>query len=292
MDFDNMTSEQFHLQFATEEACAEFIYRFKWPHGYFCPRCNHPHAYLTHTRRLPLYECMRCRHQTSLTTGTILEGSRTPLRKWLFAIFLLSRTDQGTNAVELARAIQVTYKTAWLMLLKIRQSLHTANKQTKLTGSVQVNSAVYGRPYNPSVRKHPKEHFLLVGSSINETEKANILKIHFVQPDHTQYRQISRYAVLTFNQLHIDTQTANIECNLGLYSPKRKRPLMKYASLACKWVNQTFHGIGFKYLQFYLDEFCYRYNLTQRQEPIFRRLMNLIFSNTKCKNDFRLSLAS
>ncbi|MFC5450384.1 transposase [Paenibacillus aestuarii] len=292
MDFDNMTLDQFQRQFNTEDACAELIYRFKWPTGYFCPRCNHKYAYLTQTRRLPLYECMSCRHQTSLTTGTMLEGSRTPLRKWLLAIFLLSRTDQGTNAVQLARVIQVTYKTAWLMLHKIRQSLHTADKQNKLTGTVQVNSAVYGRPYNPSVRKHPKEHFLIVGSSINEIGNANILKIQLVQSDNIQYRRITRLDILTFNQLHIDSQAANIACNVGLYSPKRKRPLMKYASLASKWLNQTFHGIGFKHLQIYLDEFCYRFNLTQLHQPIFRNLLNLIFSHTKIYTSHPLSMTS
>ncbi|MEW9698384.1 transposase [Paenibacillus sp. SI8] len=90
-----MSLAQFRNQFSTEESCISYISQTKWPNGFVCPRCNQRHAYVTVTRRLPLYECSRCRHQTSLLAGTVMEGIRTDLRKWLLALFFVSRTNKG-----------------------------------------------------------------------------------------------------------------------------------------------------------------------------------------------------
>ncbi|WP_260982263.1 transposase, partial [Paenibacillus sp. 32O-W] len=55
----------FRNRFKTEEDCIQFIYQAKWPDGFSCPRCRHRQAYVIRSRRLPLYECRSCRHQTS-----------------------------------------------------------------------------------------------------------------------------------------------------------------------------------------------------------------------------------
>jgi len=112
-----------------------FFYRMKWPDGFRCPRCLHPRAYTIRGRSLPLYQCMQCRHQTSLKAGTVLEKSRTPLEKWAEAIRAMSRLH-SINAVQLMTKIRVTYKTAWSMLRKLRQSLHAMDSGQPLTGRV------------------------------------------------------------------------------------------------------------------------------------------------------------
>jgi transposase-like protein len=66
-------------RFSTEEACINYLFQVKWPHDFLCPRCETRQAYTIYTRRLPLYECTSCRHQTSLTVGTVMEGSKTEL---------------------------------------------------------------------------------------------------------------------------------------------------------------------------------------------------------------------
>jgi transcription elongation factor Elf1 len=78
MDWE-LSIEAFGRRFDTDEACARKLYRIKWPEGYLCPVCRHREASVIRTRRLPLYECKRCHHQTSLTVGTVMEKSKTPL---------------------------------------------------------------------------------------------------------------------------------------------------------------------------------------------------------------------
>jgi len=277
MNFTSMSIEQFHTRFDSEEACFEIVAANKWPNGFNCPRCSHRHAYVTCTRRLPLYECSSCRHQTSLIAGTIMEGSRTTLRKWLLAIFLVSRTEQGTTAVEIQEKLQVTYKTAWSMLHKIRQKLQLANHQSSLSGNVQINSAVYGRPFNPSVHKHPQEHLLLVGASQDENGEIHNLKIKHTLPNHPKERHIARSHINDFCENYVQTPKERMHIVTGLYSPKKRRPLMSLAAQASKWINQTFHGIGSKYLQLYLDEFCFRFNYGKQKQSFFNDLSLLCF---------------
>ncbi|NRF91126.1 IS1595 family transposase [Paenibacillus frigoriresistens] len=269
------TLEQFHQQFPTEEACIDYFFSTKWPSGFSCPHCGHSHAYITSTRRLPLYECLQCHHQTSLTAGTIMAGSRTSLHKWLTSIFLISRTETGTNAVALSKIISVTYKTAWLILHKIRHAISTTDRGTLLSGIVQVNSAVYGKPYNPYFRNHPQEHYLLAGSSLDIQGDPSYFKLKLVLKIHIKEKLFQRSAALDFTQQHIESHTSSIEFVTGRFSSKRFRALIAFASLAGKSINNTFHGIGQKYLQHYLDEFCFKVNLTLREAPIFQHLTHL-----------------
>jgi transposase-like protein len=117
-----LTLEEFVQKFNTEQACADYLYEQKWPDGYCCPRCEERQASKITTRRLHLYECLHCGHQASLTVGTVMENSSTDLRKWFTAFYLVSR-QWGISAVELRDRIEVTYKTAWLMLMFIRKPL-------------------------------------------------------------------------------------------------------------------------------------------------------------------------
>ncbi|MGO4275401.1 DDE transposase, partial [Paenibacillus sp. TAF58] len=204
-----------------------------------------------------------------------MAGSRTSLHKWLTAIFLISRKEQGTNAVALSKIISVTYKTAWLIFHKIRHAISTADQGTLLSGIIQVNSAVYGKPYNPYFRNHPQEHYLLAGSSLNIQGEPSYIKLKLVPKIHVKDKLFQRSATLNFTQQHVQSHTSSIEFITGRFSSKRFRALLAIAAQGGKSINNTFHGIGQKYLQHYLDEFCYKVNLTLHEAPIFQHLTHL-----------------
>src|SRR5271157_3500821 len=83
---ESLSLEEFQERFSTEEACQEYLFGIRWPEGYSGPRCGHDRYYFHGPRHL--YECKACRYQVSLTAGTIFHGTRTPLRKWFWMIFL------------------------------------------------------------------------------------------------------------------------------------------------------------------------------------------------------------
>jgi hypothetical protein len=153
--------------------------------------------------------------------------------------------------------------------------IHSSDNQNRLSGSVRINSAIYGRPYNPSVHKHRQEHLLLVGSSVNVWNQFTHLKIKHVLLPNPKERHIPRIETKAFHQQHIESDAQNVDIVTGFYTPSRLRPLLIFAKQASKWINSTFRGLGPKHLQKYLDEFSYRLNLSSKNIPIFAHLVQL-----------------
>jgi transposase-like protein len=127
-------------RFATEEACEAYLFRWRWPEGFRCPRCRHAKCF--RLSRRPLYQCARCRHQASVTAGTVFHKSLLPLPVWFRAIFLVTRGEQGISSLRLQRELDLgSYRTAWLLQRKIRRSLREGSA-FPLRDLVQSTSAV------------------------------------------------------------------------------------------------------------------------------------------------------
>ncbi|WP_309122632.1 IS1595 family transposase [Paenibacillus sp.] len=176
------------------------FFRRRWPNGFSCPSCGYGAYYTISTRHLPLYECRLCGHQTSVTAGTVMAKTRTPLAKWAAAIELLASTN-GVNAKRLAALIDVKHKTAWLMLRKFRQAIGEVEDAFKLQGTVHTGHLFLAPKYISSSLPHR----------------------------------------LNSDRMH-------------------RSPLRDCILEARSWMNRLFNGVGTKYLQSYLDEFCFRWN--------------------------------
>ncbi|WP_019422878.1 transposase [Paenibacillus sp. OSY-SE] len=267
------TLEQLLAHFHSEESCVNEVYRRKWPQGFVCPRCGHREAYTVRSRRLPLYECRSCRHQCSLIAGTVMEGSRTALRKWLAAIWLISRTDKGINAVQLSSLIQVTYKTAWAMLHKLRAVMSAADAERPLDQDVRAALTSYGPPFTPLFELHPKEHPFLIAASMNNPDNIPIyVKMKLVIREHLSYKSLVSAGRGAFVSQHVSCHASNIDIMNHPFRFRRPNALRYIADQAKAWINNTFHGLGGTYLQAYLDEYCYRYNLESQNVSIWERL--------------------
>ena len=85
-------------QYGTEAKCQDALFQHRWPRGFECPDCGN-----TTGCRLArgLYQCHRCRHQTSLTAGTIFHATHLPLTTWFLAIYLLTQRKSGISALAL-----------------------------------------------------------------------------------------------------------------------------------------------------------------------------------------------
>ncbi|MTI82891.1 MAG: IS1595 family transposase [Firmicutes bacterium] len=112
---------EFQQRFSSEEACQEHLFNMRWAEGFECPRCGCKEYYHISSRRH--YQCRDCNYQASLTAGTIFHKTRTALRKWFWAIFLVANDKRGFSALSLQHSIDVSYPTAWLMLHKIRTAM-------------------------------------------------------------------------------------------------------------------------------------------------------------------------
>jgi transposase-like protein len=281
-----------------------YLYQCKWPGGFSCPRCEHRHSYIIRTRNIPLYQCAQCRHQTSLTAGTIMEHTRTSLDKWLIALNRMALPG-GISAIQLQKEIRVSYKTAWFMLKRVRLAISMMDMHFPLFGSVRAELAFYGDGGRPSLYRNIREHSLVAMASFSDNvdyrnKSCNIksettsiqifevaaeaepvpsklpayVKLKIANPATMINRRMPEVLQPLFFNKHIHTDSQlNSLAPMSAANLNDERYFLKRVALQAKrWVTETFHGIGAKYLQLYWDEFCFRLNCHGQHKPILPSL--------------------
>jgi transposase-like protein len=113
--------------FADDNLAREWLEARVWPNGPVCPHCGatSEHATrLTGSKHRPgVYQCNACREQFTVTVKTVFERSKVPLSKWLAALFLLTASKKGVSAHQIHRSLNVSYKTAWFMMHRLREAM-------------------------------------------------------------------------------------------------------------------------------------------------------------------------
>lgn len=248
----------------SQEDCEHALFAAKWPTGFRCPRCEHSQYYEIATRQRPLLECRSCAHQTSLTAGTVLEGSRTPLMKWFQAMFLM---QLGISARRLAELIGVTYKTAWLMNHKLRHAIGVRDLERPLDGDLQLLDEYYGYEYHRYLgsllmQDMLKPQPIVVGASVNGAGDIVHLKMKAVDgpegDDATRHSADCEETVARFVQKHVADGAAHERAERLERGHRGQTALHVAWRDAVRWLTWTFGGIGPKHLQAYLNEFCFR----------------------------------
>lgn len=130
------------MKFASEEACHQYLAACRWPDGFVCPQCGQQRAYeLGNQRR---WQCVACRHQVSLTVGTVLHNTKTPLTVCFWAAYLMTTDKHGVSALLLQRQLALRrYETAWMMLHKFRRAMVNLVREP-LRGEVEVDETWVG----------------------------------------------------------------------------------------------------------------------------------------------------
>ncbi len=128
--------------FSDPMICLETAAKAKWPNCQpECPKCGGKRVSFVSTRKT--WTCLKCRKQFSVKVGTIFEDSPIGLDKWLVAMWMLANYKNGVSSYEVARALQVTQRTAWFMLHRIRHAQHHASIN-KMTGTVEADETFIG----------------------------------------------------------------------------------------------------------------------------------------------------
>ncbi|MGG1878991.1 IS1595 family transposase [Paenibacillus cisolokensis] len=247
--------QSFNSRYSSEQACMETLIAMKWPSGFICPRCAHTRCSRLTSRRITLFECGRCKHQTSALVSTMFEGTRLPLLKWFMALELFLLPD-GISAMRLSQVIGVTYKTAWLMLHKIRHAALEFDARELLYGEVKVNSDQYGRNPSRCSVSHPYATAVTVACSIAESGELQQVKIRLVPHKRGGDERATRRDLTAFIDEHVDAGTSAVQLfpqAFRLYAPLRKVVREAWQSL-----KSTYGALGVKHLQAYLNEYTRR----------------------------------
>ena len=92
----------------------------------------------------PVFQCTRCRHQVSLTAGTVFENTKLPLTRWFLAMYLLTQSKNGLSAMALGRQLGVSYNTAWSLKHKLMQVMKERDESGRLGHIVRWTMPTWG----------------------------------------------------------------------------------------------------------------------------------------------------
>ncbi len=129
--------------FPDEESALRWFEERFWPNGRTCGHCGGTNTKEASHTKMP-YWCSDCRSYFSIKTGTLLEYTQLPLRKWVFAIYLHLTSLKGISSMKLHRDIGVSQKTAWHMLQRIRQAFDDSDDSGPFDGPVEVDESYFG----------------------------------------------------------------------------------------------------------------------------------------------------
>ncbi len=130
-------------RFPDEQTCRDFFEKARWNGNSSCPHCKSERI----SKRFKdgkTYFCGECRKPFTVKIGTIFEDSALPMQKWFFAIYLMTAHKKGVSSCQLSRDIQVTQKTAWFMLQRIRHAMKTKSLFKQIKGTVEVDETYVG----------------------------------------------------------------------------------------------------------------------------------------------------
>ncbi len=148
----------FFERYGTEAKCYRVLYKARWPRGFRCPCCRGRARSRFRREGRVYYQCRACRHQTTLTSGTLFEASKVPLTMWFLAMHLLTASKTNLSALELKRHLGVCYRTAWRMKQKIMEAMTEREEGRQLAGFVQIDDAYLGGERNGGKRGRGSEN--------------------------------------------------------------------------------------------------------------------------------------
>ncbi len=284
---------EWQSRFQTERDCLNYLQELKWPNGFICPQCGHAHAHFIQTRQL--YQCSACQHQTSIKAGTLFHRSHLPLRKWFWAIYFVGSDKGSISAVRLSQLIEVNWRTAWLMLKKLRQAMGHRDSLYLLSYVIEVDDAlVGGKRSGKRGRGAAGKTAVLIACESKEDQSGYIAMKVVNSVNHETVRGFTKKSVVDSQKIHSDALPAlNVihethDHEARVTPPNKVDKWLSWVHIAIgnlkTFLLGTFHGVSGKYLQEYLNEFCYRYNRRFFEREIPNRLLNLAIIHAPIKS--------
>jgi transposase-like protein len=281
--------QEFHAWFPDDQACAAYLADLRWPDGFLCPACGVAQRPWTASRGRLV--CAACRHQTSVTAGTVLDKTRTALVVWFEAAWHVTTAKNGLSAKTLERTLDVSYPTAWTLLHRFRVAM-VRSERAPLSGTVEVDETfVGGKAHDGSVGrgaarkslvaiavevKHPKGYGRTRMQKINSGAASELVPFvsAVVKPGSTVRTDgWSGYVSLPkhgYDHDRISQRAGGNPAHITMPAVHRVASLLK------RWLLGTHQGaVDPAYLPSYLEEYTFRFNrrASRSRGLVFRRLL-------------------
>jgi len=304
---------QFSELYPDEQSCKAKIREIRDSNGVICAKCGCTKHYWKKDKQM--YECSLCGFRTSLKSGTVMHKSKLPFRYWLLAFHLVTSTKKGFSTKEIQRQLgHKRYQPVWCMVHKIRACMGVHDDSYTLCGRLELDEGFFSVEIPKNQKDEPKKR------GRGSQSKSTVLVMVESEPDNEQPdkgkgRKVGYLKMKVVSDLKAETITDHVKncvsssacldtddstSYVGLkdvvaeHNPVKvvdKKQVGKVfpwvhiaISNAKRWLLANHHDIKREYLQFYLNEFCYKFNRRYLGEALLDRLIICAVSN---KNEFR-----
>ena len=265
-----------------DDATAEaWFIKKRWSNGIACPYCGSMNVKAGAKHKTMPYRCREkeCAKRFSAKTGTVMEGSKIGMQKWMIATYLLSTSLKSVSSMKLSRDLGINQRSAWFMAHRLRAAISV--KDLPYSGPVEVDESYFGGKFRNATKakkktlkgRGPVGKTAVVGAKDRATNRvsANVVPdtskntLHGFVDEHaapgaTVYTdEATAYESLPFNHSSVkhsiseyvkgDVHTNGIESLWATMKRAHKR---------------TFHKLSPKHLDRYVQEFAGRHNLRER----------------------------
>ena len=279
--------------FNDEDICKKALVEARWGDDVVCPFCGQHHC---STRKDGKFRCNKCKRNFSCLKGTIFENTKLPLQKWFVAMYLISSHKKGVSSCQIMRDCEVTQKTAWFILHKVR-GLYGITDEIALDGEVEMDEMYLG---GREINKHQDKHVEgtqgrstktktpifgmqqrngnVVAIKVDNTKGATLMPIvsQFVETGTTTYTdEATIYNKLTENG-YIHQFVNHSQREYVRAKDIHTNGIEGFWAHFKRVIFSTYHMVSKDYLQRYIDEQTYRWN-TRKETASYR------FADMFCK---------
>ena len=276
----DLTLSEISLRFSDDAKARLYLESIRWPNGIVCPHCQQKdqdkfwkiEPNKAKKIRSGLRQCVPCGKQFTVTVGTIFEDSKIPLHKWLVAWYLLNASKKGISALQIQRMLGLgSYRTAWLMMHKIRHALRDPIFTDKLSGIVEVDETYIGGVVRGKGRCYKGNKTAVValverGGRVRSKVIGTVTGKNLKAVLHENVRKDSRIMTDTFQAYLKATkgfkshETVNHHIKEYARGDVTTNSAEGFFSILKRGVIGTFHHVSKKHLPLYLAEFDHRYS--------------------------------
>jgi len=285
--------------FPDEEACIKHLEESRWNGHVVSPFDRTSTVYKCSNNR---YRCKNTSKYFNVKTATLFDNTKVKLQKWFIAIWLVTSHKKGISSIQLSKDINVTQKTAWFMLQRIRACFGMEN-DNDLDNTVEADETYVGgknknrhadKKVPNSQGRSAKDKTPIVGiverkgnlnANVVENVKSETLSTEIIRSiKHTASLYTDEW--LGYKGVSRIYNHAIVKHNQGEYVNGRvhTNTIEGFWSLLKRGIVGIYHFTSKKHLQRYVDEFVFRYNTRKRSES---ERFNLLLANTETRTTYK-----
>lgn len=276
---------RFMEEFPTEESCKIHFKTQREKIGIKCKKCGCENHYWLKNKWQ--WQCSQCSFRTTLRSGTVMQASKLTVRKWYLAMAFMSATKKGISACELQRQLgHKRYDTIWSLMHRIRNAMGNRDNQYTLEGMIEFDEAYFEKASPDGIKlkrgkgsqKQQNVAVLAESTYLEDVNtktiskscryfKMKVLNSHKKDAINETIQSSIDERAIVFS----DKSTSYIDIADFVDTHIMEKSSKQTTNTTLKWVHiaisnakrnllGVYHKIKGKYLQLYLDEFCYKLN--------------------------------